>query len=341
MALSLLSDAALSKTNVYTLIATALLGVLLFVINRFTERLPTTVIEVPDTASLQTERAAVPGYAEAGVADDGVPRVNVPADLIKLLDDIGVGGDRVVADALAWRQERGFLGPVTELGLTASDAPRARYESLDDAQLELLSAQGEVGATQTIARRNVTSDPFYSMELYEQAAEQGSTFALLRIASLRDAFGNVQLDAYQSDPNYLKRLSELRQAEGEALATEAFAYAFAAVRDGGLPIVDDDLLSWLRRLMSNVPLNMDEAACLHSEQIFLKLSAARRRRGLPPVSATPPAVFFSIPYVADQLPCTDTLHAWKSTQNLSQCEVLAVEDARDNMVDLYICTKSR
>jgi hypothetical protein len=335
-----LTEAALSRTNVYTLIATALLGVLLYVINGFTKRVPTTTVEVADVAQLEAARTATPGYAQAGIPESGVPRINNPTDLIELLDDIGTDGQRAIADALVWRQQRGFLGPIAELGLSSAEAPRENYASLTDAALENSSIRGEIGATQARASRNVTTDPFYSMELYEQAAHQGSTFAMLRVASLRDTFSDTQLDKFQSDPDYLRKLSELRQSEGPELATEAFAWAFAAVRDGGLPIVDIELLKWLRQLMSNVPLNMDEVACRLSERVFLEVTAERRRRGVTPVTATPPAVFFSVPQMGDQLPCADTLYAWQSTQDLGRCEVLAVENAGGNRVDLYVCAAS-
>ena len=328
----------MSKTNVHTLIATALLGVLLFVVTRFTERLPTTAIEVTEIAELQSDRTAVAGYAQAGIPENGVPRLNGAEDLIKLLDDIGIAGNDAVAAALEWRQQHGFLGPATDLGLLPDDAPRSRYEMLDDEQLDALSIEGEVGATQTIAARSVMLDPFYAMDMYERAAAQGSTFALLRIASLRDTFSNAQLDAYQSDPDYLRKLSELRRSKPETLSAEAFGYAFAAVRDGGLPVIDGDLLRWLRRLMANVPLNMDEVACRQSEQIFVEISTARRRLGLPPVNASLPPVFFAIPYAADQLPCADTQYAWRSTQDLARCEIIAIENRRGERLDLYVCT---
>lgn len=327
----------MSKTNVYTLIATALLGVLLFVINRFTERLPTTPIEVADIAELQSERTAVAGYAKSGIPENGLPRLNDVEDLIKLLDDIGVPGNEAIATSLDWRRQHGFLGPAPSLGLLPEEAPRSSYDALEDEQLDLLSIDGEIGATQTIAARSVTVDPFYAMDMYQRAAAQGSTFALLRIASLRDTFSNAKLDAYQSDPEYLRKLSELRRSKPETLSAEAFGYAFAAVRDGGLPVIDRDLLRWLRQLMANVPLNMDEVACRQSETIFVEVSSERRRLGVPPVDASVPPIFFTVPYAADQLPCADTMHAWQSNHDLSRCEIIAIENARGERLDLYVC----
>ena len=90
--------------------------------------------------------------------------------------------------------------------------------------------------------------------------------------------------------------------------------------------------------MANVPLNMDEVACRQSERIFVEVSTARRRLGLPPVNASLPAVFFAVPFAADQLPCADTLYAWQSTQNLERCEIIAIENARGERLDLYVCS---
>jgi hypothetical protein len=309
-----------SKTNLYTLFATALLGVLLFVVLQFTRNIPT----APPTVDAVDES---PGRRLAGFPD-----------LHEFLTEQGLDGMRLVAESARWRQARGFLGSDRLLNVSEDNAPSRSYQALDTAALENRSEGGEMAATQTLAARTRVDDPFASMDLYATAAAQGSVYAMIQIGSLRETLGNMPLDRFDSGPAYRRKLGELRDDDSSrTLQTEAFGYVAAAVRDGGAAVVDEDLLGWLQRMEKEIPSAQRAAACELSERIFMGFSAARRSRGLAPLTTTPPPVFIAIPNLDQKLPCRATPYPIFSLIDLSRCSVYPVENERDDAMDLYIC----
>lgn len=310
----------MSKTNVYTLVATALLGVLLYVVLQFARKVPTE----PITTSVMAELAGLP--------------VGGRSDLLAILAGRGIDAQRAIAESIDWRQARGFLDSDRVFGVAGDDAPGRIYETLEFATLESMSEGGDLAATQTLAARILLEDPFASLELYSIAANQGSVFAMLKIGALRETFANIALDTYRADPAYLGKLSELRGKNSRgSLKMEAFAYVAAAIRDGGIAIVDQDLLNWIQRMARELPPAELAPACELSANLFLKISAARRRRGLSQITTEPPPVFFGIPNLQEQLPCQSTGHSIIWLLDLSRCSVIQVDHADGETPDLYIC----
>ena len=88
------------------------------------------------------------------------------------------------------------------LGVDIAAAPVTYFESLDDATLDALRENGDIGAIQTLAARATFVDPFQAIDLYEQAANLGSIRAALRISSLLDSLRQVAPDVFAADPRY-------------------------------------------------------------------------------------------------------------------------------------------
>jgi len=310
----------MSKTNVFTLIATALLGVLLYVI-----------------LQLARDLRNAPGI-EATQPLAGTHGIFTYADLLEFLEREGIDAERSMADSRDWFQDRGFPGNHGLLGITGPNGSIDEYADLSDAALESSSAIGDMTATQTLAAHRMSIDPFAAMELYATAAGQGSTYAVLQIGSLRETFANMALDRYQADPGYLEKVGRLRGDDSSrTLQMEAFAYAMAAVRDGGPPVIDHDLLTWLQRMEETIPPPLRESACELSEQIFLEISGERRSGNLAPITRHPPAIFISIPNLAGQVPCRETDHPVLSLLDLSGCETYPIEVFQGSVMDLYSC----
>jgi len=310
----------MSKTNVFTLIATALLGVLLYVILQLAHDL---------------KNASVIEATQPIARNNGI---STSADLLGFLERKGIDSEQAIASSAGWFQDRGFPGNHGLLGITGQNGSTDQYADLDDAVLESLSAKGDMAATQTLASHRISIDPFAAMELYATAAAQGSTYAIMQMGSLRETFANMELDRYRADPGYLEKIGHLRGDDSnQTLQLEAFAYAMAAVRDGGPPVIDHDLLTWLQRMAEAIPPSLRESACERSQQVFLEFSAARRARNLAPITRDPPAIFISIPGLADQVPCGETSHPALSLLDLSNCEIYAIEMFMGNAMDLYSC----
>ena len=122
----------MSRTNVYVLIATALLGVLLIIIVRTADDI---------APALNSDSGSVLGKADTyrGVAT----RLTYPR-LLMLLDASGVDGEAAVTVARHWLQDRGFLGANEPLGVGPDEAPVFYYESLDPQTLEAMAQNDDV-----------------------------------------------------------------------------------------------------------------------------------------------------------------------------------------------------
>ncbi len=302
------------------MVATALLGVLLYVVLQFAREVPTEAI----TTSVMVEPAGLP--------------VGGRSDLLAILEARGIDAQRAIAESIDWRQARGFLDSDRIFGVAGDGAPARLYETLEIATLESMSESGDLAATQALAARMLLEDPFASLALYATAANQGSVFAMLRIGALRETFSNIALDMFRADSAYRRKLGELRGKNSRAsLKMEAFAYVAAAIRDGGIAIVDQDLLDWIQQMAQELPPAELAPACELSANLFLKISAARRRRGLSQITTEPPSVFFGIPNLQEQLPCKSTGHSIIWLLDLSRCSVIQVDHADGETPDLYIC----
>lgn len=310
----------MSKTNIYTLVATALLGVLLFVVVQFTRRVPTE----PVVTNIVTEPAGL--------------QIGGRADLAAFLESRQFDVARAIGDSIAWRRARGFFDSDRFFGTGEGDVSVPDYDSIDIATLESMSDTGDLAATQALAARILLEDPFTSLGLYATAANQGSTYAVIQIGGLRETFSDITLDKFISDPEYQQNLNELRgDGSINKLKIEAFAYIAAAIRDGGIAIVDRELLDWIQRLEYELRPEEQVSACAMSENIFLKFSSARRSRGLAQITTEPPPVFFGIPDLEAQLPCQSSGHSIIWLLDLSRCSASPVSHANGEVLDLYIC----
>jgi hypothetical protein len=309
-----------SKTNVYTLIATALLGMLLYVVVQFTRRVPTE----PVSANIVIQPVGL--------------RIGGHSDLVAFLESRGIDPQRAIADSIEWRKTHGFFSHDRVFIGADDDFPTSAYDSLERSELESMSAGGNLAATQALAARMRPEDPFEALALYSTAANQGSIFAMIQIGELREIFADVALDKFSADEDYLRKLSEIRGPNSENnLQIEAFAYIAAAIRDGGIAIVDLDLLNWIQQMNEELLPVEQVAACEASENLFLKTSAARRSRGLAQITTEPPPVFFGVPNLVEQLPCRSTGHSIIWLLDLSRCSVTPANLADERTLDLYIC----
>ena len=328
----------MSKTNAFTLIATLLLVILLYTILRFAANLPDT----PPAESIRETTTTAPTVDNKTPTQQsgksGLPVVSNHAELIDFLNSLGIDGRRATVEAARWFQERGFLGINTLLGISEENSRDFALQSLDDATLQSMLDKGDAGASQILGSRLLFTDPFAALDLFHTAAEQGSTYAIWQIASLLETLNDRSLDDFVTDPAYLRKLVELRNQDSASSPTIApLSFALAAARDGGLPVIDTQMLSWLRNLTGGIFESELQTACERSAQLFVEFSAKRRQRGLPPVLTDPPAVFLSIPELATQLPCRATSYPIIQLLSLGQCSSTLVEDSRGNPMNLYIC----
>lgn len=332
----------MSKTNIYVLIATLLLGVLLVVVRQIGGEAEIIPIEVPTPETLESDAANTEQRLPASEATPARPapiRLRSSADLVALLDARDLDGVNLLEASAEWFRKRGFNGPQPLLGVEAGDTPEDYFASLDDDTLRSLSDAGDAGATLSLGMRIALNDSFAALDLFEKAVDQGGSAALLQIASQRETFSYINVADYNTDPEFARRLRILGRSSPDRLLADAFVYASVAIRDSGEPIVDEALLDWLDSLEGRVSETRRLRICERSFGQYLNMGMARRNAGLPPINFDAPPVFLALPDLEQRLPCNDTNSPIASTLDLSACSVDPVFDNVGRERLLYVCAQ--
>ena len=278
------------------------------------------------------------GMPQRTTGTGGLPLISTYSELLSFLASHGVDGRRAIADSARWFEERGFSGINTLLGVTEEHTRDFALQSLDEATLQSMRVAGDAGASQILASRVLFTDPFAALDLYRTAAGQGSIYAILKIGSLLETLSDTSLDDFVTDPAYLRKLVVLReQGSAQDRKIAAFSHALTAIRDGGVAIVDVEMLSWVQQMSGGYSESERQSACERSAQLFFEFSARRRQQGLRPISTEPPPVFLSIPDLENQLPCQTTNYPIMQLLNLDRCARTEVEDNRGDRMNLNIC----
>ena len=268
----------------------------------------------------------------------GLPVVSTYSELLAFLSSQGIGGRSAIADSARWFQERGFLGINSLLGVTEENTRASALQSLDDGTLRTMLERGDAGASQILASRVLFTDPFAALDLYRTATGQGSVYAIMQTGSLLETLNDTSLDDFATDPAYLRKLTDLRSRDAaQDPKIAALSHALAAARDGGIPVIDTEMLSWLQHLSSGLSASEQQSACEQSANLFFEISAERRKKGLQPISTEPPPVFLSIPDLEKQLPCQGTSYPIIQLLRLDQCSLNVVEDDQGARMNLNIC----
>jgi hypothetical protein len=324
----------LTKTNRFTLIATILLGVLLYTIIRFAEDLNVAW----DGGKLKPPPVITP--ANNDVQPPEFPRIATTNDLRAILDRqvrTDIDTNAMIAGYSEWSDARGFTGR-NQLFI-ATDSDRSDPVTTSDAdRLRALSDAGDADASQALADNRVFDDLFGAIELYRRAAEQGSTFALLRIGSVLESLDIAGARPAAADTEQLRLITDLTErGVGNSLQLTALGYVLTAIRDGGAPIIDYPLLEWLDRLNDTTTADERAAACEWSERTLLDIARVRARWQNPAITTKPPPVFFAIPDLANRLPCNKTSFPIENLLDLTRCTTTPVRNAEDEALDLYLC----
>jgi hypothetical protein len=316
-----------TKTNRFTLIATFLLAVLLYMILRFAHDL--------NVAWDGSMREPPPITADPNKPTP--PRITDTTDLSTLLQAQGIDSKEVINSYTHWNDTRGFTGTNRLFG-TVKSTPADTTAANDNAQLRAQSDAGDATASQMLATQLLFTDSFGAIKLFRRAAEQGSTFALLRIASLLEALETAGFEKETTDPTQLQHFADItKQGVGNSLRLTALGYVVTAIRDGDIPIIDHSLQAWLDRLSDDLTNDELVAVCAWSERTLFDIAKGRARHGKPPVQTDTPPIFFAVPEITKHLPCSQTAYPIENLMDLTDCSVTKVRNIADQTLDLHIC----
>lgn len=331
----------MSRTNISILLATALLGVLLFLLRQIFDQQPVAPVAVPVVAEPPPAAAPAPpppATDDAPAAPAGPPLLDGPAALRALLENRGLDADAELAATQGWFEALGFTdgGPLREL--LPESSTRRQYASLDELTLQVMSDGGDPLASEELAARRRFSDSFDALAFYSRAARQGSVKAALQLASLNQELAQIDPEDFGADDEFLQRLQRQRGSGAQPrLQIEAYETLLTAMRDGGPPVIDDDLLDWAEGLAAGLPPEELQRACNRSFDDYVRLLGLRRVRDGKPVTIEPPPVFLAPPDLDARMPCQESLNPIGTTLQLDNCGTEVVIDARGREQLLYLC----
>jgi hypothetical protein len=278
-----------SRFNVSVLLATALLGVLLWVVISI-------VAEVSNPSPLVT--AATEPEPEL---DPALPRILDEPALERWVAAGGAAATRALIQYRDWLAERGY--PPERNLLTGAAVADPVWADEDDATLLVIAGRGDLAALHTLAERSLASDPRAALDWYDQAVINGSLYAMLRVSDLLATLGDPAMAAFNQDARWQQALAELNAADLPPLE-RSLAWAIGAVYVGGFGIVDPRLASRLESLSQQLDEFAVARACEAAQALVLETAAARRARGGAVFSMQRPPFAVSVAAPADLLPCS-------------------------------------
>ena len=313
----------MSRTNISVLLATALLGVLLWVvlsIARDAARAPAEPLPMP-------EAAAEP--------DPSLPRLSSAADFEAWLAARGYSAS-LIAGYREWLAGRGFRRYSVLLG--TGEAPGAAagspYAGRDDAQLVTLAGQGDTAAAAELGERSLQTDPIAALEWFDQAIVGGSIAAMIRVADLLATLADPGLAAFTADPVWQAALQQV-QAEAPPPRERALAWAVAAVAAGGYAVLDPTHASRIDSLAAELDAAAVDRACETAQTYLLQTATLRRARGGAIFSLQTPPLALSVADPDQALPCTIPLLPLVSLQECRQEKFVGPEN---RLMDVWLCT---
>ena len=313
----------MSRTNVSVLLATALLGVLLWVvlsIARDAARAPAEPLPLP-------EMIVEP--------DPSLPRLSSAADLEAWLATRGYSAE-LITGYREWLADRGFpsYSALLDTGRPLISDAGGGYAERDDAQLVTLAGLGDTAAAAELGERSLQSDPVAALEWFDQAIVGGSIFAMIRLADLLTTLADPQLAAFAADPVWQAALKQL-QAETPPPRERALAWAIAAVAAGGYAVLDPTHATRIDTLAAELDSAAIDRACEAAQTYLLETATLRRARGGAIFSLQRPPLALSIAEPEKALPCSIPLLPLVSLQDCGRENFVGPEN---QLMSAWLCT---
>jgi hypothetical protein len=308
-----------SRTNISILLATALLGVLLWIV----------ISIVKDLSRAPAEPLPVP--ATDAALDPDLPRINSRQELEDWLATQGYAAAELVNDYQSWLTDRGFPADSVLLGGVSRQPD---YGAQDDATLLLMAGRGDISAAQALAEHSLRTDPLAALDWYDQAAVNGSVYAMLRIADLLATLATPGLGEFVSDAVWTDALAEIANTSPPP-AERALAWTIAAVTFGGYAIVDAANAARLRNFAAPLDTDGVRRACAIAQDYVLTTAAARRAQGGAVFSTEAPAFALSSAAANTAVPCEIPVVPLVS---LTGCAALEFVGPGNSLMNAWLCT---
>jgi hypothetical protein len=281
-----------SRFTTSVLLATALLGVLLWVV----------ISIVVDLANAPDELLAPPQETIIEI-DPALPRINSQTEFIAWFATLGYDFDALYSAQESWVEDRGWPEPYA---FKTPASPTSDYweDGPDDAQLLILAGDGDLQAMQRLAVRSLMrdKDPLEALDWYDRAIVSGSIFAMLAVADLTLTLTDPALDEFRAQAEWQAAVEQLRN-ESPPPKERALAWSLAAVIMGGYGLMGTTLTQRIDMYSMELDTAGIERACVTAQDYVLEVAATRRAQGNAVFSFDPPP--FSITHIdpVSIIPC--------------------------------------
>lgn len=272
----------MSRFTTSILLATALLGVLLWVV----------ISMVVDFARAPEEPLPLPEEEVVRTFDPALPRIENRSQFVSWLNGQGLEGKLLLEAYAGWLEVRGYPENYNWI-TTDGSAPADLFAANDDAELLVLAGRGDLAAMHELAERSLAADdPLEALAWYDRAIVSGSLYAMVRTADLITTLTDPALTGFITNPQWQAALDALR-AEKPAPRERALGWLYAAVNVGGYTLMDEAHASRISNLQAQLDPAQLESACETGQNYLLDAASARRALGNavfmtdgPPVAVT-------------------------------------------------------
>jgi hypothetical protein len=305
-----------SRFTTSILLATALLGVLLWIV----------ISMARDFA--RAPEAPLPPPEEVIEHDPTLPRIHTVAELIAWLDGQGYNGQTLIARYKAWLDLRGF--PPALL-----DEPAPRDDIVveaADAELLVIAATGNVSALHELSRRSLVEGNLQeAMDWLDQAVINGSLYGMMRKADLINTASDPAIAQLTSGKD---GYDDVRLPRDNGLV-RALGWSLAAVTVGGYPVVTRAHAARLSTLTDEIDPTKVDLACETAQDFVLEAASSRRALGGPVFSTEQPPFAVTVAEPQDLIPCSVPIVPLVS---MDKCKsFLFVDPVPNELMRVWIC----
>ena len=313
----------ISRTNISVLLATALLGVLLW----------TVLGIVNEFGKIPAERPPPPEAETEGPELDSITGLY---DLKNVLGKLTTEVELRIENYTDWMLQRGFPDGYAFWNISLPDTGDA-YAARDNLSLVSMAGNGDVGAMYALADRRLKDDPLDALAWYDQAIAAGSLYAMLKTADLLETIADPQVQALFDSPEWARALISLER-DTITPVEKALAWSIAVVTIGGYGLIDARHGGRLSRLAGQLDTDGIRRACETAETYVLDAAAAIRASGRTVFSLEQPAIALTVPEPATAIPCAVAV---RPLIDLENCEVHPVLAPTSEQGSLWICPYSQ
>jgi hypothetical protein len=257
-----------SRFTISVLLATALLGVLLWIVLSIVIDLanpPDELLPLPDETPIEFNPA--------------LPRINSEQEFSAWFAELGYDFTALSRARGGWDEARGNPAPYS---LAAAASPASAYweDGPDDAQLLLFAAEGDLQAMNILAVRSLMrdQDPLEALAWYDRSIVSGSIYAMLAVADLTMTLTDPALEGLRAQPEWEAAVAQLRN-ESPPPTERALAWSLAAVIMGGYGMLNENLARRIATISAQLDTAGIDSACETAQDYVLDVAATRRAQG--------------------------------------------------------------